>query len=466
DDFLAASVNDVNGFNLGDTNHDGILNPDETWLYTSEGVADHQVSEGFYVNEGMVTAQGSISGETVSDTDLNNLNGQTTGEGLTPGFWKNNAIVWDAAAWPRANDGTLIYNPGDPLSSIFSGLEAYGLEDVSLVDALGLNGGGINALMRHSVAALLNATHGTVAYPMTASQVIEATQIAIDSGNAKQINTLKNQWDDYNNYGADLDQHGNTSTWSALTLDASGSIANENVTEISEADLQASLSAALSYWGLADDFDINVKVTDLESGGLGLASGNTILLDRNAAGQGWFVDETPHLNEEFENTDAGLVASGLRAAAQGVDLLSVLVHEIGHLVGFGHDSSEDSVMQETMAAGERRLPDASLSSLETDEQEQSAGTAQGLVFVEQFGEFVGFDALAKFGVTVDGLNKLQSGNPSMLADMELLTLPPAGNRTASDHHADGGNEGNNRINWTALEGNKDTSRGATIQRRS
>ena len=32
---------------------------------------------------------------------------------------------------------------------------------------------------------------------------------------------------------------------------------------------------------------------------LGLASGHTIWLDDNAAGWGWFVDKTPHIDSEF-----------------------------------------------------------------------------------------------------------------------------------------------------------------------
>ena len=37
-----------------------------------------------------------------------------------------------------------------------------------------------------------------------------------------------------------------------------------------------------------------------------------------------------------------------------MDLLSVLMHEIGHLLGCGHD--EGGVMQETLSAGERLTP--------------------------------------------------------------------------------------------------------------
>ena len=37
-----------------------------------------------------------------------------------------------------------------------------------------------------------------------------------------------------------------------------------------------------------------------------------------------------------------------------MDLLTVLAHEIGHVLGYDHD--EESVMAETLAAGMRQVP--------------------------------------------------------------------------------------------------------------
>jgi len=120
-------------------------------------------------------------------------------EGLTPGFWKNNAAKHGASAW-------MGYSPDQTVSSVFGA--AFGsLGSLTLAEALGTGGGGINALLRHSVAAVLNAAHTEVDYAMTTSQVISAVQAAMADG-AGAIEQLKSQLDGYNNGGANLNQHG------------------------------------------------------------------------------------------------------------------------------------------------------------------------------------------------------------------------------------------------------------------
>lgn len=93
---------------------------------------------------------------------------------------------------------------------------------------------------------------------------------------------------------------------------------------------------------------ITIRIADLPGTTLGVASGNTIWLDTNAAGWGWFVDKTPRSDAEF-----------LRRSNQGeqgrMDLLSVIMHEMGHVLGFDHH--ENGVMQETLAPGVRLLPE-------------------------------------------------------------------------------------------------------------
>ena len=76
-----------------------------------------------------------------------------------------------------------------------------------------------------------------------------------------------------------------------------------------------------------------------------MASGNTIYLDINAAGWGWFVDRTPRNDSEFTRP-------GNQGEQNRMDLLTVLEHEIGHLLGHDHDDA--GVMAETLAAGTRR----------------------------------------------------------------------------------------------------------------
>lgn len=125
---------------------------------------------------------------------------ETTGaEGLTPGFWKNNAAKHGASAWVG-------YSPAQSVASVFG--SAFGSRgSLTLADALGTGGGGLNALLRHSVAALLNAAHPDVDYAMTTSQIVSAVQAAVAGGNVA-IEQLKNQLDGYNNSGANVNQHG------------------------------------------------------------------------------------------------------------------------------------------------------------------------------------------------------------------------------------------------------------------
>ena len=83
--------------------------------------------------------------------------------------------------------------------------------------------------------------------------------------------------------------------------------------------------------------EIQVHVSDLPSGTLGWAYGSTIVLDQNANGAGWYVD--------------------LSAPAAGrVDLLTVVSHELGHLLGYGHNADEQDIMAPVLPPGTRRLP--------------------------------------------------------------------------------------------------------------
>jgi Ca2+-binding RTX toxin-like protein len=98
---------------------------------------------------------------------------------------------------------------------------------------------------------------------------------------------------------------------------------------------------------------VESAVSDLPMGVLGLADGNRIVIDVDASGVGWFVDKSPLNHSEFGLTDD--VRYALAPPAFGrVDLLSVIVHELGHIIGLHH--TDDGFMQGTLASGERRLP--------------------------------------------------------------------------------------------------------------
>jgi uncharacterized repeat protein (TIGR01451 family) len=218
DDFVPAAVLDDSGSNLGDVNHDGMINPGEAWQFTSAGITSYTVQDGPYVNLAEVIAEDFFTKVEVADEDLNRHTGQTRGEGKTPGFWFNNARNRDALAWPRGTAGELIYDPSQLFGSVFSVPASAALNSLTLHDALGLGGGGSSALARAAVAGLLGATHPVVAYPLTAREVVDRVDAALASGNPTMIESLKNLLDGYNNLDADLDQWGNSGNTAPIAV--------------------------------------------------------------------------------------------------------------------------------------------------------------------------------------------------------------------------------------------------------
>src|SRR5262249_50458085 len=72
------------------------------------------------------------------------------------------------------------------------------------------------------------------------------------------------------------------------------------------------------------------------------------------AAQRWFVDATPWDDSEFSSWHGFQIRPTNQGEQNRMDLLTVLDHELGHVLGFEHANS--GVMLDTLAAGTRRTP--------------------------------------------------------------------------------------------------------------
>ena len=102
---------------------------------------------------------------------------------------------------------------------------------------------------------------------------------------------------------------------------------------------------------------VSVRIGDLNHGLIGVSQGTNVVVDVNGGGQGWFIDPTPDADEEFgiPLSNGDLFAS-TEASRSGVDLLTVLRHELGHILGYDHTPA--GLMSQELSAGVRRDLDA------------------------------------------------------------------------------------------------------------
>jgi RHS repeat-associated protein len=135
--------------------------------------------------------------------------------------------------------------------------------------------------------------------------------------------------------------------------------------------IRSLLQEALTRWEAAgvDTSELgalNVRIVDFPDAALGMSFGRTVWLDADAGGYGWYIDGTPSDDSEFADLNS-------LEHPQEMDLLSVLMHEVGHLLGFRH--ADAGFMSGILLPGTRLTPDPAALPARTD----------GMVFEMQCG---------------------------------------------------------------------------------
>lgn len=122
------------------------------------------------------------------------------GQGCTPGFWRQSHHF---DSWTTYNPGDSIEDPFDIPSSVMLARPEQGkAKELTLLEGVTLRGGGVNALIRHAVAALLNASSPDVSYDLSVSEVISKFNAAVDGGD---IEGTKDEFEGFNELGCPLD---------------------------------------------------------------------------------------------------------------------------------------------------------------------------------------------------------------------------------------------------------------------
>jgi hypothetical protein len=124
-----------------------------------------------------------------------------------------------------------------------------------------------------------------------------------------------------------------------------------NAVAITQTEVQALLPEAIAAWqaaGLsAGDVrrleSVRIQVGDLGTSILGLEAANVISINQTAAGYNWY-------------TGQGGVSGQTSGLASDVDLLTVLEHELGHVIGLADTDQAGDLMDTTLALAVRRAP--------------------------------------------------------------------------------------------------------------
>ena len=189
-------------------NGDGILNQGETWTWTCDVTVNALTTVTAVATGTTIDPAGTIvtwcadpgnpppntlcnANETASIT----IDVLEIGEGCTPGFWRQfDTSQRHADAWAATG-----YSPDDLFSSVFENA----FPGKTLGEVVKLGGGGLNALGRHTVAALLNAASPDVDYGMTEAEVIAAFN-DVFPGSTQDYNELKNEFVGLNEAGCPI----------------------------------------------------------------------------------------------------------------------------------------------------------------------------------------------------------------------------------------------------------------------
>jgi hypothetical protein len=176
---------------------------------------------------------------------------------------------------------------------------------------------------------------------------------AVCVGSARRLLSRRSAW---------ADQRGITGPAGTQVPEA-GVLSQAELDAIVDAATVRLRAAGLTTEQVAHLRSLRSEVDALADLPLGEAVGDLINVHRTAAGNSWFVDPNPSSDAEFSSHDSATrrYTDPAGASAGRMDLLTAVMHEMGHALGLEdayHESDRDLLMYGFLTKGERRLPAA------------------------------------------------------------------------------------------------------------
>ena len=132
---------------------------------------------GFATTTGTTTTTATTTTDTTTTTTITTTTTPPGGEGCTPGYWKQSQHF---DSYPAG------YAPGQLFDMYFENA----FPGMTLLQVLEQGGGGLNALGRHTVAALLNSASTGVDYDLTTSEVVSMFDAAYPGGDYEGLKNI------------------------------------------------------------------------------------------------------------------------------------------------------------------------------------------------------------------------------------------------------------------------------------
>jgi len=128
-------------------------------------------------------------------------------------------------------------------------------------------------------------------------------------------------------------------------------LTDEALAPIVEAAMERWTAFGINKAMLARLRGVSFRIVDLDGLTLSRVFDDKVFIDIDGAGHGWFIDSTPYNDAEFKP-----VAESKSAAYGDVDLLTAVMHELGHVLGLKDLNPEAAdMMSSTLDTGVRQL---------------------------------------------------------------------------------------------------------------